>query len=189
MLDSGEGSDVMRSILPTWMRSSATTWRTCVSTLSMRSPGRMRKLTTARAFDGSTFSFTPDRKIVGAVVVRTRAFVVGVFSSERTTRGSKSQRFESITRLPNGMWGASACISRRGAPRRRAGIGWRWRRSIAAARSPIAVSGGGRDEWPPSVSATSSTLTYPFSAIPMDATGSRTPGTTPWLTNRPSSST
>ena len=58
-LDSGEGSDVMRSILPTWMRSSATTRRTCASTLSMLSPGRIRKLTTARAFDGSTFSFTP----------------------------------------------------------------------------------------------------------------------------------
>src|SRR5260370_13385826 len=51
--------------------------RTWASTTAMLSPGRMRKLTTARASAGSTLSLTPAWMMVTAVVVRRVAFEAG----------------------------------------------------------------------------------------------------------------
>ena len=84
--------DTLEGLLPkgnlfTLTRGFATVARTCSITESIVSPGRIRKLTTARPLTGKTFSFTPASKIVGAVVVRTIAFVAGL----------GSDRFGSVT--------------------------------------------------------------------------------------------
>src|SRR5436305_5480604 len=50
--DSGEGSELKRPFRSTWMPG-PTVSRTCWSTLAPVSPGRMRKFTTARAWDGA----------------------------------------------------------------------------------------------------------------------------------------
>src|SRR5881396_1053982 len=73
-------------------------------------------------------------------------------------------------RMARGIW---SCSSRR----------------IAAARMPTAVSSGGIEECPPSARAVSPTVTYPFSAIPITATGAETPAINPLVSAPPSSST
>src|SRR4051812_31047101 len=61
-------------------RSSLIVLITRALTDSTVSPGRMRKFTMALAEEGSTLSFSPDWKIVGAVVVRMVAFPELLFS-------------------------------------------------------------------------------------------------------------
>ena len=77
--DTFEGSDCIRpfSIL---MRGSLINFFTRSMTELESSPDIMRKLMVAFAFCGITLSFTPALKMVGAVVVRTRAFPGPVFS-------------------------------------------------------------------------------------------------------------
>src|SRR5206468_4826643 len=76
--DTGDGSvaEAPRTATVTWV--SATTRRAWSSTVATESPGRRRKLTTARAVEGKTLSLTPAWKIVGAVVVRSIASPLGV---------------------------------------------------------------------------------------------------------------
>src|SRR4051812_5685544 len=71
--ETGEGS-CAKPVCEIFTRSSAMVLITYCFTDSIVSPGRILKLTIAVAVDGNTFSFTPARKIVGAVVVRIVAF-------------------------------------------------------------------------------------------------------------------
>ena len=74
-------------------------------------------------------------------------------------------------------------------PRMARGICRASSRVSPAARMPTAVASGGIEECPPSACAVSSTVTYPFSAIPMSATGAATPAIRPVASAPPSSST
>src|SRR5437879_694123 len=74
-------------------------------------------------------------------------------------------------------------------PRMARGICRASSRASPAARMPTAVALGGIEECPPSARAVSSTVTYPFSAIPMSATGAATPVIRPVASAPPSSST
>src|SRR5437762_2716462 len=73
--------------------------------LVLLSPGRIRKFTSARADDGSTFSLTPACSTVGAVVVRSIAFPWGVAPNFRARSPPSSQRFAMTSRGPNDISG------------------------------------------------------------------------------------
>ena len=89
----------------TLIRESCTARRTCSTTPSTLSPGRIRKFTSARADDGSTFSLTPACSTVGAVVVRSIAFPWGVAPNFRARSPPSSQRFAMTSRGPNDISG------------------------------------------------------------------------------------
>ena len=68
---------------------------------------------------------------------------------ELRASGSNSQRLPSTTRGANGISGARKANDSAVAPAMRAGIGRSSSRVRAAARMPMAVCGGGIEEWPP----------------------------------------
>ena len=74
-------------------------------------------------------------------------------------------------------------------PRMARGIWCASSRVMPAASMPTAVAGGGMEECPPSACAVNSTVTYPFSAIPMSAAGAARPVISPVASAPPSSST
>ncbi len=137
-------------------RGSSTISRTRAIAAALLSPGSRRKLTMARARPGSTLSLVPACTTVSAVVVRTIAAELGSSVSERATTGDSSQRLASAMRWPKGMRGASVTSMSRGAPSSCAGKGFACRRSSARASTPIAICDGGREEWPGSPAARSS---------------------------------
>src|SRR5579864_7188540 len=157
--DSAEGSVAVGPKRLMTMRRSATVERTWASTAAMLSPGRMRKLTTARAAEGRTLSLTPPWTMVMAVVVRMVALDGGEACRTRMASGSKSQRLPRKTRAANGISGATVANDSAVTPAMRAGIGWLSRRARAAARMPMAVWAGGIEEWPPGARTASSRLT------------------------------
>jgi hypothetical protein len=101
----GDGLLKVASSARTAIRGSSTARRTCSTTPPVLSPGRIRKLTSARAVDGSTFSFTPAWSTVGAVVVRSSAFPWGVVPNRAVRIPPSSQRFAITRRGPNGISG------------------------------------------------------------------------------------
>src|SRR5438034_52899 len=90
----GVGGGVRR----TSTRGSPIVARTCASTMSGVSPGRIRKFTTPRADEGRTLSFTPACNMVGAVVVRSIALPSGVAPSRPAMSPPNSQRFATARR-------------------------------------------------------------------------------------------
>ena len=89
--DTGDGSEPTLA-KPTCTRSSCTASMTCCFTVSRVSPGRIRKLMTARAVKGSTLSLGLPLSIVDAVVVRSIAAIAGVLTICQRNSGPKSQR-------------------------------------------------------------------------------------------------
>ena len=85
--------------------------------------------------------------MVTAVVVRIVALAAGIRARICFTAGPKSQRFAITIRYGKRASGPtpSSSICREG-PSRRASGGWRSRRPMAAARTPMAVSRGGVEE-------------------------------------------
>ena len=67
--------------------------------------------------------------------------------------------FATAMRSGNSISGPTAAKKWRLAPRSAAGSGFASTRTIAAARMPIAVCGGGIEEWPPSALAVSDSVT------------------------------
>ena len=85
-------------------------------TLSILSPGMMRKLTVAVATDGNTFSLGEPCSIVGAIVVCSVAAPGGVALIWRTSSGSNAQLFAIAMRAMNGACGAIASSMSRVTP-------------------------------------------------------------------------
>jgi hypothetical protein len=87
-----------------------------------------------------------------------RALLAGSEAKLRRATGPKSQGFESTIRGPKGISGARYSNDFAVAPAIRTGMGCSSSLAMAAATLPMAVCGGGMEEWPPSLSALSSTL-------------------------------
>ncbi|MNL41923.1 hypothetical protein D3C87_1643530 [compost metagenome] len=90
--------------------------------------------------------------MVSAVVVRSMALLLGLFSSWPRTSGSVSHRFDSMTRLTPPISGASAPNIWPATPWMPPGIGVASSRASAALMRPMALFCGGIDEWPGAVS-------------------------------------
>ena len=129
--------------------------------------------------------------MVIAVVVRSIALVAPPRPSMRSTRGRVSHRLLSASRWPKGISGATAWNISAAAPWMPPGIGFWSSRTSAALSMPMALlpAAGGIDECPGAAVAVSLSVTEPFSASAISASGLATPGSTPSVTARPSSST
>ena len=90
--------------------------------------------------------------MVSAVVVRSMALLLGLFSRMPRTTGSVSHRFESITRFTPLISGASVPNIWPAMPLMPPGIGLASSRASAALMLPMALCCGGIDEWPGAVS-------------------------------------
>ncbi len=126
--------------------------------------------------------------IVAAVVVRIPAFIAGDLVSIFLTSGLNSHRLAKIIFRKNGILGPTR--SKNWAVYVMfAGNGFSSSLTMALLKMPTAVCLGGMDECPPSLFTLSSRLTYPFSAMPIRATGPEIPGMTSLTIARPSSRT
>ncbi len=128
--------------------------------------------------------------MVGAVVVRTIAALVGVESASRASSGSKSQRFAATRRAAKGSSGARKSIVSATGSVRRGGNWFDCSRSTARATRPTGVTSGGTEECAgPSSRAASSRVRLPFSATPTSAMGRSKNGKAPVTMAPPSSTT
>src|SRR5688572_12655084 len=76
--ETGDAS-LLKSFNFSFIRLSLIAVFTCETIAFKEVPGRIRKLTTAKASAGITFSLIPALKMVGAIVVFTKALPDGVF--------------------------------------------------------------------------------------------------------------
>src|SRR5512145_2572719 len=109
----------------------------------MVSPGRTRRFITAVAVAGRTVSCAPAVKIVGAIVVRIAALVIGEAANWRVTTGSKSQRLANASFLLQTISGPRNSSICRVAPLTRGVNGVAASFSIARLSTVMAPSAGG----------------------------------------------
>ena len=153
----------------------------------MVQPGRMRRLSTALASDGSTLSALLPESCVIATVVRNRAAVSGEASADANRRGAKRRGCAMARdRMPPAK-GASSLKKVSVAGVSEKGKGRRDSRSRARPSTATACTRGGLEACPGFWATVSSISRKPFSSTPTSARGVFTPGKIPSVTALPSS--